>query len=194
MEEACEELGKEGGALEVSGRALRDVDHPGSHSVPYTHEGDIEDSMADEAPHDKSTSEVMIQGQKTTKAKALRHRMANHYSRSSTDRLKRVQELPCFDTVGSLRVTDTDIITSSDSNLGVPSLRIGNPIAVLVQCEGLVILAIAQVNRLRLGGKDYHTELPIHLLADPMARVDSQIFRLVPATLADNPTQVHDWC
>ena len=194
VEEACEELGEEGDALEVSGRALRDVDRPGSHSVPYTHEGDIEDAMADEAPRDKSTSEVMIQGQKTTKAKALQHRMANHYSRSSTDRLKHVQELPCFYTVGSLRVTDTDIITSSDGNLGVPSLRIGNPIAVLVRCEGLVILAVAQVNRLRLGEKDYRTELPIHLLADPMVRVDSQILCLVPATLADDPTQVHDWC
>jgi hypothetical protein len=37
-------------------------------------------------------------------------------------------------------------------------------------------------------------DLPAHLLADPTARVDSQILRLVPATLDDDPMQVHDWC
>ncbi|KAH9048709.1 hypothetical protein EDB84DRAFT_1599694, partial [Lactarius hengduanensis] len=73
-------------------------------------------------------------------------------------------------------------------------LRIGNPITVLVQCEGLVVLAVAQVNRLKFAGNDNLTKLPIHLLVDPTARVDSQILRLVPATLDDDPTQVHDWC
>ncbi|KAH9160972.1 hypothetical protein EDB89DRAFT_1862008 [Lactarius sanguifluus] len=103
---------------------------PRPQSVPYTHEGDIEDAIADEAPRNNGTSEILIQGQKTTKAKALRHRMANHSSRSSTDRLKRVQQLPCFDSVS--RGIDADIITSSDGVLGVPSLRIGNPIVILV--------------------------------------------------------------
>ncbi|KAH9004151.1 hypothetical protein EDB86DRAFT_3208354 [Lactarius hatsudake] len=165
---------------------------PRPQSVPYTHEGDIEDAIADEAPRNNGTSEILIQGQKTTKAKALRHRMANHSSRSSTDRLKRVQQLPCFDSVS--RGIDADIITSSDGVLGAPSLRIGNPIAILVRCEGLVVLAVAQVNRLKFAGKDDLNELPIHLLADPTAKVDSQILRLVPATLEDDPTQVHDWC
>ncbi|KAH8992267.1 hypothetical protein EDB86DRAFT_2806286, partial [Lactarius hatsudake] len=73
-------------------------------------------------------------------------------------------------------------------------LRISNPIAVLVQCEGLVVLAVAQVNQLKFAGNDNLSELPIHLLVDPTARVDSQILRLVPVTLDDDPTQVHDWC
>jgi hypothetical protein len=45
-------------------------------SVPYTHEGDLEDTLADEAPCNSVTSEIFIQGQKTSKAKALRYRMA----------------------------------------------------------------------------------------------------------------------
>jgi hypothetical protein len=187
-EDACEE----DNAPEVSSPNLHDEGHPRPQSVPYTHEGDIEDAIADEAPRNNGTSEILIQGQKTTKAKALRHRMANHSSRSSTDRLKRVQQVPCFDAVS--RVTDTDIITSSAGVLGAPSLRIGNPIAVLVRCEGLVVLAVAQVNRLKFAGKDNLNVLPIHLLADPTARVDSQILRLIAATLDDDPTQVHDWC
>ena len=117
--------------------------------------------------------------------------MAYQAGRSSTDRLKRVQQLPCFDPVN--RFSDTDIITTSDGVLGTPSLCISNPVAVLVWCNGLVILAIAQVNRLRFASRDVD-ELPAHLLPDPTARIDLQILRLVPATLDDDPTQVHDWC
>jgi hypothetical protein len=42
-------------------------------SLPYTHEGDLKDAIADEAPRNLSTSEIIIQGEKSTKAKALRH-------------------------------------------------------------------------------------------------------------------------
>lgn len=164
----------------------------GRQSTLYTHEGDVEDAIADEAPRNNITSEILVQGHKTTKAKALRYRMADYANRSSTDRLKRVQQLPCFDPVS--KVNDANIITTSDGNLGAPSLRIGNPIAFIVQCEGLVVLAVAQVNRLKHAGNDNLNELAIHLLADPTAKVDSQILRLVPATLEDDPTQVHDWC
>ena len=177
-----EDVHEEEDALEVSG----------PQSTPYAHEGDAEDAMADEAPHNNTTSEIFVQGRKTTKAKALRYQMASFTSQSSTDRLKRVQQLPCFDSMS--KVSDADIITSSEGTLGAPTLRIGNPIAVIVCCKGLVVLAIAQVNRLKFAGKDNLNELPIHLLADPTARVDSQILCLVPATLNDDPTQVHDWC
>ncbi|KAN0128038.1 hypothetical protein V8E53_014139 [Lactarius tabidus] len=46
-------------------------DHLTLPSIPYTHEGDIEDVIADEVPCNKSTLEILIQGKKTTKAKAL---------------------------------------------------------------------------------------------------------------------------
>lgn len=38
------------------------------------------------------------------------------------------------------------------------------------------------------------SNLAVHLLVDPTARVDAQILRIVPATLDDDPMQVHDWC
>ena len=117
-------------------------------SVPYTHEGDLEDAIADEMPRNQVSSEVVVQGQKTSKAKALRYRMAYQATRSSTDRLKRVQQLPCFDMLNSApSSSDSDpiaqVITSSESDLGAPCLRIGNPFAVLVQCKGLIVLAVA---------------------------------------------------
>jgi len=66
-------------------------------SDPYIHEGDLEDTLADEVPRNKVTSEIIIQGQKTSKAKALCYQMAYQASRSSTDHLKWVQQVPCFD-------------------------------------------------------------------------------------------------
>jgi hypothetical protein len=42
-------------------------------SVSYTHEGDLEDAMADKMPRNNIDSTIVIQGQKTSKAKALRH-------------------------------------------------------------------------------------------------------------------------
>ena len=53
-----------------------DHGHPKPPSTPYTHEGDLEDAIADEMPRNRVSSEVIIQGQKTSKAKALRYRMA----------------------------------------------------------------------------------------------------------------------
>jgi hypothetical protein len=42
--------------------------------LPHMHEGDLKDALADEAPQNQMTSEIVVQGQKTSKAKALRHR------------------------------------------------------------------------------------------------------------------------
>jgi hypothetical protein len=91
------------------------------------------------------------------------------------------------------RIPNSSIITSCNSLLGTPSLHIGNPVTILVRCDCLVVLAIAQVNQLRFALRDIN-ELPAHLLADPTVRIDSQILHLVPATLDDDLTQVHDWC
>ncbi|KAN0138828.1 hypothetical protein V8E53_003216 [Lactarius tabidus] len=186
-----EDTHKECNALEVSNQDLTDKGQHRPKSVPYMHEGNIEDAIADEAPHTNATSEILIQGQKTTKAKALQHRMATHSSQLSTDHLKQVQQLPCFESVSRV---DLDIITSSNNVLGMPSLHISNPIAVLVQCKNLVVLAVAQINQLKFAGKDNLSELPIHLLADPTAKVDLQILCLVPATLNDDPTQMEALC
>ena len=185
----AEEVQDECDALDISSH---NEDHPRPQSVPYTHEGDVEDAMADKVPCNGSISDILIQGQKTTKAKALQYRMANYTSQSSTDHLKHVQQLQCFNPVS--RVSNTDIITSSNGILGAPSLHVGNPITIIVWCKGLVVLAVTQVNCLKFANKDNLNKLPAHLLADPTARVDSQIFHLVLATLNDDPSQVHDWC
>jgi hypothetical protein len=170
---------------------------PGSTSIPSLsllcmHDRDLEDVLADEAPRDNVSSEIVIQGKRTSKAKVLRRQMAYNTSRSSTDHLKQVQQVPCFDAAGNF--TDMNSIISSDSLLGNPCLRIGNPITILVRCKGMLVMAIAQVSRLKFASRDNILELPIHLLIDPTAKVDAQILCLQQATIKDDPTQVHDWC
>lgn len=151
--------------------------------------------MAEEMPRNHVNSEIIIAGQKTTKAKALRHQMMYQTSHVSTDRLKRVQQISCFNPImsESPELKSSNII-SSDGPLGVPCLRIGNPITTLVQCEGHVFLAMAQVNRLRFASKNDLHEIAIHLLVDDTANIDFQILRLISATVEDDPEQVHDWC
>ncbi|RDB18817.1 hypothetical protein Hypma_014567 [Hypsizygus marmoreus] len=151
----------------------RDLVEPSMSGSPFTHEGDMEDAIAEEVPRNLVSSSVFVKGQMTTKAKALRHRMMSQKGRASTDRLKRVQQIPCFNPTSS----DSNIVTSHDSPLGAPCLRIGNPIATLVRCEGRHL-----------------DELGLHHLADDTAKVDFQILRLIPATVEDDPTQEHDWC
>ncbi|KAF8230111.1 hypothetical protein L208DRAFT_1283483 [Tricholoma matsutake] len=108
---------------------------------------------------------------------------------SSTDRLKHIQQIACFNTVHSSGL-DNDII-SSDSTLGDPCLRIGNPIATL---KGQIFLAIAQINRLHFASNNNLNEIRLHHLADSSAKVDFQILRLLLATVDDNPTKEYDWC
>ena len=192
--------GQEYNCSDLSNQYLPNHGHPTQPtppSIPYTHEGDLEDAIADEMPRNQVSFEVIIQGQKTSKAKALHYQMESQAYRSSTDHLKHVQQLPCFDARSAVP-SDSDpifqVIASSDSDLGAASLRIGNPFAVLVQCKGLIVLAIAQVNCLKFASRDDLNELALHLLVNLTARVDSHILHLHLATLEDDPTQVHDWC
>jgi hypothetical protein len=80
-----------------------------------------------------------------------------------------------------------------DSSLG-PTLCVGNPVTILVRCNSLVVLAMAQVNRLCFTSHSTLNELAVHLLADPTAKVDCQILCLVPATIKDDPMHMHNWC
>ena len=175
--------------------AVQEVNNSGV-PLSHTHEGDMEDAIADEVPRNNVDSSITVQGLKTSKAKALRYRMAFRSTRSSTDRLRRVQNIPCFGSTTSPANPDSwpgSMTSCDDTSLG-PTLRVGNPVAILVRCDRLVVLAVAQVNRLRFASYSDLEELAVHLLADPTAKVDCQLLRLVPATIEDDPTHVHDWC
>jgi len=162
-------------------------------SVPYAHKGDMEDAIAEEIPQNtKITSEIIINGQKTMKAKVLWHRMMYWTNCSSTDRLKCIQQIAYFNTIPSSGV-DNKII-SSNSTLGNPCLCIGNPIATLVWCEGQIFLTITQINQLHFASNNNLSEICLHHPADSSVKVDFHILHLLPATVDDNPTKEYDWC
>ncbi|KAJ7800018.1 hypothetical protein B0H13DRAFT_1673161, partial [Mycena leptocephala] len=71
-------------------------------------------------------------------------------------------------------------------------LRIDNPIATLVRCEGQLFLAVGSVTGLSLGSQSLD-EINLPLLADASAEVSFQIIRLVRATTDDDPAERHDW-
>jgi hypothetical protein len=164
----CSELAADYSTLETP--TLSPTEHPMSQAyVPYMHKGNFEDAMAEEMPRHQITSEIIIAGQKMTKAKALCHQMMYQTGCASTDRLKHVQHIPCFNPGISPELKSSTIISSNDP-LGTPCLHIGNPIATLV-CEGHVFLAVAQVNQLQFASKNDLHKIAVHLLAVILSRV-----------------------
>jgi hypothetical protein len=126
--------------------------------LSYTHDGDLEDAIADEMPRNNIDSAIIVQGQKMSKARALRHQMAFHSTRSSTDQLRRVQHVPCFGPATSTGEPDSWSGSFCDDTTSGPTLCVGNPVAILVQCNTLVVLAVAQCHKWlsrvsRLGNK-----------------------------------------
>jgi hypothetical protein len=98
-------------------------------------------------PHNQITSEIIIAGQKTMKAKALHYQMMYQTSHVSMDRLKCVQHILCFNPITGIspKLKSSTIISSdSDGLLGMLCLHISNPIATLVQCEGHIFWWMTQ--------------------------------------------------
>ncbi|KAK7013773.1 hypothetical protein R3P38DRAFT_2545697 [Favolaschia claudopus] len=152
----------------------------------YHPDGDVEDALAIAEPAGKFSPFVEIDGKKVPKAKALSAMMRFRGARSSTDRLKRVAGLLSFNPT----VDGSGII--SDGALGSPSLRIGNPVALVVACEEQMFLAVAQVINLSLAGSSV-PYITLDMLAESSAKASVQILKLTRATISDHPSQTHDW-
>lgn len=81
-----------------------------------THDGDVEDTIAEEYPWGPITAKITINGLETTKPKALHLQMMYRSNHASTDCLKCVQNMPCFAVSSDLEVI------AFDSTLGGPCL------------------------------------------------------------------------
>jgi hypothetical protein len=161
-----------------------------SHS-DTTLDGDLEDAMASELLRGPVSSDVMIGGKKMGKPAALRLRLQHRVNRASTDRLRRVEEVPCFNSSDKGSFSDNLIISGSE--FGSPCIRVGHPAAALVRCDEKVFLALVNVTGLKLGDIDL-PGLEIKYLGDKTAKIDVQILRIVPTTEDIDPTGQHDWC
>jgi len=154
----------------------------------HTLDSDLEDMIAEELLHGSISSEIHINGFKTTKPQALQQQMMHHTNCSLTNQLKQVQELLCFNSLEVMSPVDTD---QSDSS---PSIHIGNPIAILMECKKKLHPAVTHINQLHFAGNQDLMTLSTHLLGDAMVKVSFQILHIVPTTVKDNPSREYDWC
>ncbi|KAJ6471256.1 hypothetical protein C8R47DRAFT_1222233 [Mycena vitilis] len=106
--------------------------------------------------------------------------------RLSTDRTKRVAGIAAF----SNQSLSSHI--AFDNPTGAPSLRIGNPIATLVQSDGNTFLAVGQVNTIILGSSPLDS-IVLDLLFDRSTKISYQILQLLPASSEDAPDGEYDW-
>ncbi|KAJ7699797.1 hypothetical protein B0H14DRAFT_3652433 [Mycena olivaceomarginata] len=94
---------------------------------------DFEDTLAiHESPTCKHSPHVLVDGKQVSKASILKDLMQHRSPRLSTDRTKRVAGIPAF----ANEAVPHHI--AFDNPTGAPSLRIGNPVATIVRCDGSV--------------------------------------------------------
>lgn len=130
---------------------------------------------------------LTIDGQKVSKTRMLSCRSKYDQTPSSTDRLRRVQNIEKFPHDSSSLVG-----TQCDSIFGEPCLITSEPIATLVRYDSKLFLCIGEVNAITVDSKPVE-QLRLSILPEQMVKVSFQILGLVPATSLDDPSLHNDW-
>ncbi|PBK59574.1 hypothetical protein ARMSODRAFT_777510 [Armillaria solidipes] len=122
-----------------------------------------------------------------SRALAIFSRYRKHAS--STDRLKRVQQVSRY-TSGQ----GTDIIDHSHA-FGGPCLMINEPIGTLLYCERQLFLCLGTVTDIRLGSHKNSSveEISLETLGEDGVTVSFQVMHIVPATVDDDSSERNDW-
>jgi hypothetical protein len=154
--------------------------------------------MAEQLPCREITSElIIVTGQNHPSWLNCEIERKNRLNRTSTDRLKRVQEITnsCYEqsALDEDEGTDSTDTITFDSPLGGPTLRIGNPVAALVKCDKRIFLAVGQINKIELGGQKDLLRIHPEMLGQSSAKIGFQICRLQLATREDDPEERHGW-
>ncbi|KAF8066505.1 hypothetical protein FPV67DRAFT_1652976 [Lyophyllum atratum] len=129
---------------------------------------------------------LLVNGKKILKSRALSMRSRYNKKASSTDRLKRVQEVERY-----TKRTNPDTEFST-SELGQPSLFGHDPLATLVSCENRLWLCIGEVNGLKIDTQNV-SHIPLDVLNESTVSVSYQVLGFRPATSTDDPSLNHDW-
>ncbi|KAG6825754.1 hypothetical protein H0H92_002534 [Tricholoma furcatifolium] len=163
---------------------------------------EIEDAIAEEVeilssrPNDHSRrgtfpSFITVEGKQISKSQALALRSKYKKKTSSTDRLKRVQEMERYSSQKPLLV---DFDTSNGTSVfGDKCLMVQDPIATLVLCEGQAWLCVGEVNNISHDSQSVQ-HIPLEILYEETVSVSFQIVGLRPATSDDDSTFQYDWC
>ncbi|KAG6819331.1 hypothetical protein H0H93_012840 [Arthromyces matolae] len=149
---------------------------------------DIEDSIADQSNLSPKTFNgfVTINGKQIPKSRALSLRSTYNKKASSTDRLKRVQEIERYSQTPSIENT------LGNSLFGATCLMVQDPIATLLVCEGRAWLCIGEVNNILHDSKSVES-IPLEILYEGTVSISFQLLGLRAATSDDDPTLQYDW-
>jgi hypothetical protein len=127
-------------------------------------------------------------GTRINKARALALRLKDKQSASSTDRLRRVQGHSRFNAVSS----SGSLLDDDNSVFGGSSLIIGDPIASIARCEGMLFLCIGEVASISHSA-DVVDSITTNLLREEVIQVTFQLISLVSASADDDTSLKHDW-
>ncbi len=130
---------------------------------------------------------ITIKGINISKARALAKYSKTQKFVSSTDRLKRVQEVGRYSTV-----TDKSNTAYQSPREDGEVLLITDPIATLVHSENQFWFCIGEVNGLKVDGRAVGF-VSLDMLSEGTVVVSYQILGLRPATSNDDPALKHDW-
>jgi hypothetical protein len=135
-------------------------------------------------------SKIIINGKETAKARALSRYGKYRKCVSSTDRLRRVQEVERYAKNKALGSDDTN--ASSAPIDETHSLIISDPITTLICSDDKFWLCVGEVNGLKIDGQsaDYISH---DMLPEDTVTVSYQMLGLRPATLDDDTEGKHDW-
>ncbi|KAG6905362.1 hypothetical protein DXG01_003229 [Tephrocybe rancida] len=131
---------------------------------------------------------VMIDGKQILKSRALALRSKYRQKSSSTDRLKRVQEIEQYSQKPALDNSDQH----GSAVLGALCLVNHDPVATLVISEGRIWLCVGEINNILHDSQSVDT-ISLKILAEGTVTVSFQVLGLRPATSDDDPTLQYDW-
>jgi hypothetical protein len=130
---------------------------------------------------------ITIKGINISKARALAKYSKTRKFVSSTDRLKRVQEVGRYSTV-----TDKSNTAYQSPREEGEVLLITDPIATLVHSENQFWFCIGEVNGLKINGRAVGF-VSLDMLSEGTVVVSYQILGLRPAMSNDDPALKHNW-
>jgi hypothetical protein len=132
---------------------------------------------------------TFIGGKKLAKSRALALRSKYNRTTSSTDRLKRVQEIERY---SESYATPRQSISEFDSAFGAPCLMLQEPIATLIRCQKRFFLCLGEVNDIKIDGESAE-HVGLDILVEDTVRVSYQVLGLIPTTSDDGAEPKHDW-
>lgn len=162
---------------------------------------EVEDELADLFEDEASGSAarrggvertVLVNGKCLSKSRTLSNYAKDRTFPSSTDRLKRVQNIERYSArtiAGNEMSTLTDL---GDPDSAEQSIVVHDPIATLLWSDAKIWLCIGEVIALKMDGKAVDG-IAHHLLEENCVRVSFQLLGLRPSTMEEDPSAKYNW-